>query len=130
MTIIKPLLPQLGVADVERSLRFYREVLGFAVNFEHREDGRLAVIEVQLGAAKLQLGAHDGVGDTPDQRGARHATILFFETDDVDALRAAIVSRGGRPSEIEPVHYWMKMRLFEIEDPDAHSLWFGQRVVA
>lgn len=37
------------------------------------------------------------------------------------ALRAA----AGSPSEMEKVN-WIKMRMFEVRDPDGHTLWFGQ----
>jgi uncharacterized glyoxalase superfamily protein PhnB len=40
-------------------------------------------------------------------------------------MRAAIRGRGGNPSGIEKVN-WIKMRMFEIRDPDGHTLWFGQ----
>jgi predicted enzyme related to lactoylglutathione lyase len=128
MSIIAPLLPQLGVTDVMRSLAFYRDVLAFDVNWEHRDGGDLAVAELQLGPAKLQIAAHDGTRDDAEQRSARRATVMFLQTDDVDALHAAILQRGGRPSNIEPVYYWMRMRLFSINDPDDHELWFGQRI--
>src|SRR4051812_38525461 len=114
MTIVSPLLPQLGVVDAGRSVAFYRDVLGFTVNWEHQEDGKTIVAELELGAGKLQVGVHDGVKDTPEQRSARHSTILFFETGDVVALHAGIVARRGKPSDVEDVEYWMRMRLFEI----------------
>jgi uncharacterized glyoxalase superfamily protein PhnB len=51
--------------------------------------------------------------------------ILFFEAADVEAMRAAILARGGAPSDLEKVN-WIKMQMFEIRDPDGHTLWFGQ----
>jgi hypothetical protein len=51
--------------------------------------------------------------------------MLFFETDEMDARNAAICARGGKPSGIEKVN-GIKMRMFEIRDPDGHTLWFGQ----
>ena len=130
MNIVSQVLPQLGVIDAARSVAFYRDVLGFKVNWEHHEGGKTGVAELQLGAAKLQVGQHDGVKDTPEQRSARHATILFFETDDVEALHVDVRARGGKASDIAEVDYWMRMRIFEISDPDGHELWFGQRVAA
>lgn len=53
------------------------------------------------------------------------ASILFFVTDDVAGMREAIRARGGSPSELEKVN-WIKMRMFEVRDPDGHVLWFGQ----
>ena len=128
MAIISPVLPQLGVTDVVRSNHFYCEVLGFSINWEHFENNIPVVIEVQHGPSKLQLAAHDGVRDNAEQRSARRATILFFETDDVAALHSEIERRGGKPGALKIVDYWMRMRMFCIYDPDDHALWFGQRI--
>lgn len=51
--------------------------------------------------------------------------MLFFETDDVAAMHDVIRARGGNPNGLEKVN-WIKMRMFEICDPDGHTLWFGQ----
>jgi predicted enzyme related to lactoylglutathione lyase len=51
--------------------------------------------------------------------------VVFFDTDDVEAMRAAIVGRGGQPTAPENVN-GIKRRVFEIRDPDGHAIWFGQ----
>jgi uncharacterized glyoxalase superfamily protein PhnB len=48
-----------------------------------------------------------------------------LQSHDVEALHTAIRARGGNPSSIEKVN-WIKMRIFEIRDPDGNVLWFGQ----
>jgi predicted enzyme related to lactoylglutathione lyase len=128
VTLIAPLLPQLGVTNVSRSHKFYCQVLGFTSNWEHEENGAMVVTELQLGATKLQIAAHDGVRDNSEQRSARRATLLFFETDDVAGLRESVLAHGGRPSELKIVDYWMRMQIFTIYDPDDYALWFGQQV--
>ena len=95
--IVSPVSRDLAVANVERSTAFYRDVLALD-----------ATVQIHFVTA-------------PDP--AR--SILFFETDDVDALHAAMASHGGSPSAIERVN-WIKMRMFEVRDPDGHVLWFGQ----
>jgi len=59
-----------------------------------------------------------------DQSHAPGSAIVFFETDDVDGLRDAIAARGGQPTESTNVN-WLKVRMFEVQDPDLHTLWFG-----
>jgi uncharacterized glyoxalase superfamily protein PhnB len=51
--------------------------------------------------------------------------VLFLQTEDVAAMHSAVRARGGSPSEIERVN-WIKMRMFEIRDPDGNVLWFGE----
>jgi uncharacterized glyoxalase superfamily protein PhnB len=109
----------IPVADAARSIVFYCEILGFEVRDQR------GIIEAVLGPARIQFNAQDRVpGDDAGAR-SRRSVILFFETGDVEAMHAAIRARGGEPSEIEKVN-WIKMRMFEIRDPDGHALWFGQ----
>lgn len=111
--IASPLVRSLQVADVDRSTAFYRDLLGFEVK---EQDG---TIEAILGPARIRFGKKGHVS------GESAFAILFIESGDVDATRSAILARGGSPSEIEKVN-WIKMRVFEIRDPDNNVLWFGQ----
>jgi predicted enzyme related to lactoylglutathione lyase len=119
--IVSPVMRFLPVADVNRSVAFYRDVLGFEVR--QVEGGMEAV----LGPARIRFGAEgyapgDSAFETLRPPGS---AILFLQSDDVVATRSAIRVRGGSPSEIENVN-WIKMRMFEIRDPDGNVLWFGQ----
>lgn len=113
--IVAPVSQHLQVADCERSLAFYRDVLGFSVQAPQEDLGVKAAGEVSNGPARIQF----SVGP----RGTRQ--IVFFETDDVAGMREAISGYGGQPSALEDVN-WIKMRMFEVRDPDDHVLWFGE----
>jgi uncharacterized glyoxalase superfamily protein PhnB len=123
--IVAPLSRLLAVADSERSIAFYREVLGFEVRPAKEGDGVSAVAEVVAGPARIQLGVRESAVDSTGQHRPRGSAILFFQTDDVVAMHAAVIARGGKPTALEKVN-WIKMRMFEIRDPDGHALWFGQ----
>jgi catechol 2,3-dioxygenase-like lactoylglutathione lyase family enzyme len=107
--IVAPVMRSIGVADTARSILFYRDVLGFEVRDQE------GIVEAVYGPARIQFGRQEPQG----------SAILFFQAGDVDAMHAAIRARGGAPSEPEKVN-WIKMRMFEIRDPDGHTLWFGQ----
>jgi uncharacterized glyoxalase superfamily protein PhnB len=117
--IVNPVMRFIGVADKDRATAFYRDVLGFAMR--EQEGG----IEAHYGPARIRFGDKDYAPDDWDRPGPAGAAMLFFETDDIAAMRAAILERGGRASEIEKVN-WIKMRMFAIRDPDGHTLWYGQ----
>jgi len=117
--IVSPVARFIGVADAARSVLFYRDVLGFEVRDQK------GTIEAVYGPASIQFGAEDyGPGEWDKPRPTGSAS-LFFQTADVEAMHAAIRARGGTPSGLEKVN-WIKMRMFEIRDPDGHTLWFGQ----
>ena len=119
--IASPVMRFLPVADIDRSIAFYRGVLGFEVS---RKEG---VVEAVLGPARIRLGKEGyDPGDYAFQISRPPGSaILFLQADDVAAAHLAIRARGGTPSDIERVN-WIKMRMFEIRDPDGNVLWFGQ----
>ncbi|PYP66947.1 MAG: hypothetical protein DMD26_06145 [Gemmatimonadetes bacterium] len=123
-TIVAPVMRYLGVEDAQRSVAFFRDVLGFDVRETVDERGE-RVLEATQGAARLQLGTHDAAPDDWSDRRALGNAIVFFETNDVAAMHDAVRRRGGAPSDVEKVN-WIKMSMFEIRDPDGHTLWFGQ----
>ena len=108
--VASPVMRFLPVADVSRSAAFYRDVLGFEIR---EVEG---TVEAILGPARIRFGNEDRPSGP---------AILFLESADVDALHAAIRARGAKPSAIERVN-WIKMRMFEVRDPDDNVLWFGQ----
>jgi predicted enzyme related to lactoylglutathione lyase len=115
--ITAPVATTIAVADLARSARFYRDVLGFATTTRD-DDSRSDLVEMVNGAARLELRRGESAG-------AATRRVLFLETDDVRAMHAAVAARGGSPSALEDVN-WLKQRVFETQDPDGHTLWFGQ----
>ena len=109
--IITPVSQQLTVSDIERGVRFYRDVLGFEVR--NALDDRAEVVR---GPARIELAVVTGTDS-----GHR---VLFFETDDAAAMHSALAAAGAEPSALADVN-WIKMRMFEVRDPDGHVLWFG-----
>ena len=116
--LVAPVSRRLIVTDPARSVAFYRDVLGFGVRDAHEDSGLPAAAEVVYGPARIQF-ATASVGEDDDRR------ALFFECDDVAAMREAVKDHGGDPGALQDVN-WIKMRIFEIRDPDGHVLWFGQ----
>ena len=117
--IVNPVMRFIGVADPARTIAFYRDVLGFEV----REEA--GATEALYGPARIRFGAEDYAPDDWETPRPPGSAMLFFQTGNVAAMHAAIRRRGGNPSEIEKVN-WIKMQMFEIHDPDGHTLWFGQ----
>jgi uncharacterized glyoxalase superfamily protein PhnB len=123
--IVAPLSRFLAVADVGRSLAFYCDLVGFQMRKVDQQDGILEKAELAYGPALLHLIKGGSAVDSTGERRPRGSAILFFQIDDVAGMRDVLVSRGGKTSELEKVN-WIKMRVFEIKDPDGHTLWFCQ----
>jgi uncharacterized glyoxalase superfamily protein PhnB len=119
--ITSPVSRSIATTDVVRSIGFWRDVLGFRVRGSS-DDGR--EVDLVSGRARVRLGLRDGSAENAGRSSTRRATV-FLETDDVAAMHAAIRRRGGQPGDLENVN-WIKMRVFEIRDPDGHVIWFGQ----
>jgi lactoylglutathione lyase len=117
-TIVKPHHTGIQVADLERSVAFYRDILGFELVFQWnpRADYIRTIVgypEADIHAAILRMPGSDyfleileyrNVEKTPvDTRTANPGTahIAFF-TDDCDGLYAELTAKGVR-SVSEPV---------------------------
>ena len=109
------LLVQLQVADLDRSIRFYTQTLGFQVT-ERRDDLQFA--HVSCGVQGLQFGLSAGGSKAPDT-----GTIVlnFGVQGDIEAARAALAARGvvfDGPTVVIPG----KVRLAAFKDPDGYRL--------
>jgi len=98
---------------------FWCDVLGFEVSGP-TDDG----VELRSGRARIQVGQLDVAPDLAKE-GPPGSAIVFFDTNDVEAMQALIRARGGQTTQLENVN-WIKRRVFEVRDPDGHVIWFGQ----
>ncbi len=109
------LLVQLAVSDLDRSIRFYTETLGFVLT-ERRDDLRFA--HIACGVEGLQLGLSAG-GDAPPDTGT--IVLNFGVRGDIEAARAALEKRGvvfDGPTRVIPG----KVRLAGFRDPDGYRI--------
>lgn len=117
-SVVAPAMRFVPVTNLEASLAFYSDKLGFTEKELQSDYGVGAKVEMSLGPAHIQL--------CPMQNGEGfEARIFFFESDQVRELREWVEQRGARPSEVQRVN-WIKMEMFEVRDPDGNVIWFGQ----
>ena len=112
--------PVLHVTDVEASLRFYVNRLGFTSPWRYEEDGRMSVVQVERQGCALILSDH-----WPEKVGKGLMFIsLNVEREAqiaaLDALRAELEANGV------PVRdgSW-GYRLLVVDDPDGNQLFFS-----
>jgi uncharacterized glyoxalase superfamily protein PhnB len=110
----------LSVADMQRSLGFYRDLLGFEVQYAFPSEDEPGFVSLSLaGGGKL------GLGLNPDTAGGPFAATWLY-TDDVDnavdELRAA-----GVEVKQEPVDQPWGERQATVVDPDGYDVHIGAR---
>lgn len=104
---------QLGVADLNKSIAFYEQVLGFTI-VERRDDLQFA--HVATNVPGLQIGL--SVGSAQKGTGA---AIVNISVADVAAARRLLESRGVTftgPTQVIPG----KVSLAGFRDPDGNQL--------
>jgi uncharacterized glyoxalase superfamily protein PhnB len=109
----------LTVRDLRRSLAWYRDVVGFAVDREYERGGALMAVSLRAGAVRILLGQDDGAKGADREKGAGFS-LQLTTTQDVDALARGIAARGG-VLESEPADAW-GARVFRLRDPDGFRL--------
>jgi uncharacterized glyoxalase superfamily protein PhnB len=125
--------PNLVVADMDRSLAFYRDVLGFATLAQVPGAAPFVFAWMQRGGVNVFLNARDGV-DLPGLAarpiGGTNTLFMTIEADSVaagiDALFAEIEPQAHVVMPLKDQFYGM--REFGIEDPDGYIIFFAQRI--
>jgi lactoylglutathione lyase len=117
---VRSLAPSLTVNDLKRSIRFYTEGLGFAVDEEMKEDGKVLGVMLQAGETHLGLSQDDFAKGRDRVKGI--GMRLYFETDQDVATLAKQAKGAGIPldSEAGPLP-WGPMG-FTVTDPDGFKL--------
>jgi CreA protein len=110
------LLVQLGVADLDRAIRFYTDTLGFQVT-ERRDDLRFAHLATNVPGLQI------GLSQQEQPRGSG-TVLLNIGVADVRSARRALEAKGvpfRRPTVVIPG----KVALAEFADPDGNLLRFA-----
>ena len=114
------LAASLTVNDLQRSLAWYRDVVGFTVDREHEREGRLRAVSLRAGAVRILIGQDDGARGMDRAKGEGFSMLLTTARD-IDELAAGITARGGT-LESEPADMPWGPRMFRLRDPDGFRL--------
>jgi catechol 2,3-dioxygenase-like lactoylglutathione lyase family enzyme len=119
------IVPVIKSGDLERSIRFYTEVLDFERKWPGYEAREMAngVVDLVRDGAELQLSRHAGDGvfgsvnrvfvDDVDER------YMTFRTRGLDTTRCP-----ESPIHSAPVDQTWGLREYSVKDPDGNSLCF------
>jgi lactoylglutathione lyase len=117
---VRSVAAALTVSDLERSLAWYRDILGFTVDEAWEQHGRLAGVGLKAGAARLVLTQSEQAAGP--ERAKRDGFRLYFTTaQDIDEVAAGIKTRGGNLASGPADQPW-GVRTFMLVDPDGFTL--------
>jgi len=118
---VKQAVPAFGVRDIDASLQFYVQGLGFAMTQQWAPNGRIRWCWLELGDAAVMLQEYwkDGKpGGGPDGPLGQGVSICFM-CDDAIAIYHGALARGPQPSRpFVGNHLWVT----SFADPDGYRL--------
>jgi catechol 2,3-dioxygenase-like lactoylglutathione lyase family enzyme len=120
---VKQAVPLFGVRDIESSLRFYVDGLGFSMSKSWTPDGKLRWCWLDLGSAAVMLQEFWSDGDhsnTPTSKVGVGVSINFTCSDALSIYRE-FKSRGV---EARRPFVGNAMWVTQVTDPDGYELYF------
>jgi uncharacterized glyoxalase superfamily protein PhnB len=136
---MKKIAPNFAVQDIEKTVTFYRDVLGFKLEMAVSEDK--SDVEQELseqkkyiyammtrGSVQVMFQRTDSIGeDVPPLKDVPiGASVSFYvEVEDINALYQEIKPKAGVVKELETA--WYGMQEFYIKDCNGYILGFAER---
>ena len=119
-TTIRQVWPLLAVEDMDRSIDFYRDRLGFAMVGHAESKGHLFWCRLERGGSSLMLQRANEEDGPAEARG--RGIAFYFVCDDADAMYTELSGRGMQLTPPSVADYGMK-QLF-VPEPDGYSICF------
>jgi uncharacterized glyoxalase superfamily protein PhnB len=116
----RSLSASLTVKNLEASLAWYRNVLGFTIDQKHEREGVLRAVSLKAGNVRILLGQDDGAKGLDRPKGEGFS-LMITTAQDIDEIAKAIKHRGG-VLDTEPTTMPWGARVFRIRDPDGFRL--------
>ena len=117
---LRSLVPSLTVNDLQASIAWYRDILGFIVAEEFKQGDQVMGVRIQAGTINLLLTQDDFAKGRDRQKGAG-LRFFMMTAQDIDQLAAAIRERGGQLSQ-EPKDQPWGARDFAVVDPNGFNI--------
>ncbi|MFL5607892.1 MAG: VOC family protein [Gemmatimonadaceae bacterium] len=113
----------LTVKDLESSVAWYRDAIGFIVDQEYKRDGRVLSVALKAGTVRILLNQDDGAKGTDRVKG-EGISLMLTTAQDIDQLARRVKAAGGTLIT-EPADMPWGARAFRAHDPDGFKLAFS-----
>ena len=112
--------PSFTVNDLEKSLAWYRDVLGFGVEETWKDDGKVVGVSLRAGDVSLMIGQDDWKKGRDRKKG--EGFRMYCKTKgSVDDLAKRIETKGGRLDQGPTDEPW-GVRDISLTDPDGFKI--------
>lgn len=122
---LKKLIPSLGVADLRRSIAFYRDFFGFTVVDAYEDDaGKPVWCWLRSGLAELmlqQLSAEQQIALEP---ALGQSWVLYLRPANLDEAHSALHAADVEVTDITETTYGARECF--ATDPDGYELWLSE----
>lgn len=111
--------------DLQRSVKFYTDVLGFSISLKiEMDEVGLSAIFVEKDGCRIELMGHKDIPERSEgielkigENTLRLNDHIAFSVDDIEATAAGLKKKGV-VFELEPVQLEDSMKLASFKDPD------------
>ncbi|MGH9311795.1 MAG: VOC family protein, partial [Vicinamibacterales bacterium] len=118
---LRAIEPSLTVSNLEQSLRFYTNVLGFILGDRWTDNnGVLRGVMLKAGACGLGL-SQDDWSKGRDRKKGEGMSLWLKTAQDIDALAQRITAAGGSLAQGPKTEEWGG-RSLSVDDPDGFRL--------
>ena len=124
-TALGHISPSFIVTDVQPTIAFYRDKLGFETRFQEPGENPFFAI-IGRDATQIFIKAERDIVPVPNSKRHRHLRLdAFVYVDDPDTLASEFTAHGATFSS--PLKDTSDgLRGFEITDPDGYVIFFGR----
>ena len=130
MPAFQSLTPNLVVSDIDRSLQFYRDLLGFSMVTTVPDAAPFVFIMLERDGVHVFLNDPGPVRhDAPDVTSfvvGQSGVAMFFMMEDVAAFWEQVRHKTRVVMPLKD--QWYGMREFSITDPDGYVITFAERI--
>ena len=119
-------VPMLVCGDVQASIRFYRDILGFQIADRMDDVGLTGWASLTRGSNRIMLtsASYLKTPEKNDDGGLDSDVIHYFHCEDVAGIRTHLQNAGVKVSDFY-VRFYEKKEI-EFRDPDGRLLIFGE----
>jgi catechol 2,3-dioxygenase-like lactoylglutathione lyase family enzyme len=121
---LQQLVPVLDVHDVERSIEFYSETLGFTVHDRVEWGGRTEWALLRAGKVQVMLCASEE--GAQDDEPLHNEGVFFVYLDNLEDFRHTVGARKYQ-ALVAAKEVTQSGRDFYVRDPDGYILWFSHK---